>query len=156
MNSKISNYNLSMGYIFTFDFGSEDILHLNNKEILEKLKQYVAGYYYIPDRSDIVNFEEHENELLKTYKNKMYEERFKKSVLQQRKSLVIQLPTVELNTLSYLTQKSNCITQGKLALNCTVTLNEMGVGSLVLWLEFPKNEIIQSNLLEAIFFSLKC
>lgn len=140
-------YNLSMGYIFTFDFGSEDILHLNDKAVLDMMKEFVSGYYYIPERADIVNFEEHQNELLKTYKNKMYEERFKKSVLQQRKSLMIQLPTVELNTLSYLTENSNTITTGKVALNCTVTLNEMGVGSLVLWLDFPQNEKVSSNLL---------
>src|SRR5665647_3726684 len=130
-------YNLSMGYIFTFDFGSEDILHLDNKAVLDRMKDFVSGYYFISDRADIISFESYPNELLKTYKSKMYEERFKKSVLQQRKSLMIQLPTVGLNTLSYLTDASHSIAGGKLALNCTITINEMGVGSLVLWLDYP-------------------
>lgn len=146
-NINDTQYDLSIGYIFTFDFGSEDILHLNDKNILHKMEDFVSGYYYIPDKADIVNFETYENEILNTYKSKMYEERFKKSVLQQRRSLMIQLPTVELYTLSYLLGKSNTITSGKVSLNCTVTLNEMGVGSLVLWLDFPLDEKINSNLL---------
>ena len=39
-------YNLSMGYIFTFDFGSEDILHLNDKTVLEKMKEAFLAQEY--------------------------------------------------------------------------------------------------------------
>ena len=146
-NINNTEYGLTVGYIITFDFGSEDILHLNDKQVLDKMRDFVSGYYYIPEKADIVSFENYPNELLKTFKNKMYEERFKKSILQQRRSLMIQLPTVETNTLSYLTESTISITKNKISLNCTITLNEMGVGSLVLWLDFPSDEKISAEQL---------
>jgi hypothetical protein len=128
---------LSLSYIFTFDLGSDEKLSLVEQKTLNRLNAFALGFYVVgswvsrDQLSRVPDF-------LESYRSEMYERRFKPTMLSQRRTVILQLPPIELLGLTHL--YTELIPANRvLTLNCTSTLNEMGVGSIVFWLDLENS-----------------
>ncbi|MFN0277814.1 MAG: hypothetical protein ACKVRN_04340 [Pyrinomonadaceae bacterium] len=132
---------LSMSYVFTFDFGSEEILDLSSAKLKQGLETFTSTYYFLGEGKQI-EIGSSEHLLLKAYKKEIYELRFKQAGLVQRKSLILQLDPIELDGLTY---NSVEVVRNKIRLDTTVQIHEMGVGSVVFWLDLEGKENFQTE-----------
>ena len=125
--------NLSLSYIFCFDFGSEDILPFSGQKEIEMIKSFTHGIYFI-NKDEIGISGTNSNNILNIYRSDMYKRRFKNSVLSQRKTLMLQFP--EFRTRGIVHNNTEIISSDQsVSFNVSATLNEMGIGTLVFWLD---------------------
>ena len=131
--SDLSISGLSMSYIFTFDLGSEEKIRLADEAILGKLGSFISGSYVV-GKDEIRKYSQHDVKYIESYHDDMYKARYKQSILPERNLLLLQFPPLELSGLSY--NRLELVKEKKLLkLDCTSSLNAMGVGSLVFWLD---------------------
>lgn len=136
---------LSLGYVFTFELSSDDKVSFTDNAILERFSSFVAESYVV-GTGTFHRYIESSSDFLQAYRDEMYERRFKKTHLARRKTLLLQFPSQEIRGLAF--RHSDLIPIESVSrLNCTTTLNEMGVGSLVFWIELDsKGEFTYDKL----------
>src|SRR5579864_2726004 len=102
---------------------------------MQLLRSFAMGSYAVGEDDARIHQTEanYDDGLLRAYRTEMYGRRFKRSMLSRRNSLVVQLIPVELRGLAY-NHKELVSEDHILTLNVTANLNELGVGSLVFWI----------------------
>ena len=90
-SDSLSISGLSMSYIFTFDLGSEEKIHLADDATLSKLGSFVSGSYVV-GKDEIRKYSQHEVKYIESYHEDMYKVRYKQSILPERNLLLLQFP----------------------------------------------------------------
>lgn len=124
---------LSAAYIFTFDLPVGPDRWLDERAFVRLLNLSSASYQTDDDTLLIRGSDA--PHIIQAYRDDMYAVRFKRAALSQRKTTILQLPRQSSVGLSG--GASQVVrADEELPVEICCTLNEMGVGSLVIWLEF--------------------
>jgi len=123
---------ISLTYLLTFDLGSLDSSRLTEDELLERFGGFVVSSYVISE-NEIRSYATPPENILGIYKAEMYERRLKNSVLSQRTSVMMQLPTKDVVGIFH--PKGDLVSADQtVKVDFTCTLNSIGVGFLAMWI----------------------
>lgn len=126
----------SMGYIFTFDLKSDTPTDLIDTTTQDRFKDFASTVYTVGGELRDYGTERNDHSLVRIYKQEMYDRRYRRAVLTTRRTMLFEFRPQYVSGLLHTEKALEVVSPGKaLLFRFTATVNQLGVASLVMWLD---------------------